>query len=271
MNMRRGRKSLNKSDLSSKRRRKNRGKSIFYLVVLVLVVGGIISLMRIDFWKIKEVKVGETKRVDGVAISEIANQQMAGVYWGIFPKNNFLIYPKESIEKEILKTEPAALSVVVNAELDHTLTIEVKERLAVALWCRNATCYFMDEEGVIFAPGLDNSGLLKYYGVVEGNPLGKKFGDENKEFFRELRGFVANMKGLGLEAVAVRIANKDSAQMDFGDGSYLVFLSYEKDKPALFEDIELFINDLRAKNGGTIPAFEYIDARYGNKIFFKTK
>jgi hypothetical protein len=124
----------------------------------------------------------------------------------------------------------------------------------------------MDQSGVIFAPA-ENSDLLKYYGIVEGNPLGKRFGEE--EFLPELSNFVAKMKKLGLEAVVVEIIDKGRAQIDFKDNSYLLFLPFEKDKQRLFADIELFANDLRAKNGGVMPSFEYIDARYGNKIFYK--
>ena len=266
--------SLNKHDLSSKRRRKKRGKGFFYLVLLGLVAIGVVFLMRIDFWKITEVKVGEAKQVDEAGILEIAKKQIVGTYLGIFPRNNFLIYPKGEIEKEIMDSEPAVLSVTMKAELDHILTILIKERLASALWCKKSgECYFMDKKGIIFAPAispsLDNRKLFKYYGIAEGNPLGRQFGEE--KFFPELAQFVKKVKDLGLQISAAEVVSADRAQIDFEDNSYLIFPPYEKDKAALFENIEIFINDLKSKNDGQMPLLEYIDARYGNKIFYKIK
>ena len=235
-----------------------------------MVCMGIVFLMRLDFWKIKEIKVGETERVNKVTVSEIAKKQIDGMYWKIFPKNNLLIYPKEAIKKEILNMEPVALAVKVNANLDHTLKINVKERLATALWCKKTEeCYFVDETGIVFAPAGDRGKFVKYYGIITDSPLGKRFGEPN--FLTELFDFANKIKELGLLPVKVDIIDKDQGRMYFEDESSLLFLPYEKNKKALFENIELFINDLRAKNGGLLPAFEYIDARYGNKIFFKTK
>ncbi|MEK9185321.1 MAG: hypothetical protein AAB863_00960, partial [Patescibacteria group bacterium] len=174
----RRRKTLNKHDLSSRRRRGKRGKWIFYLTVLAVVCVGIVFLMRLDFWKIKEIRVEGAESVNRVTVLEIARKQIDGIYWKIFPKNNFLINPKEAIEKEILNIEPAALAVKVNAELDQTLKIDVKERLATALWCkRTEECYFMDETGIVFAPAGGGSEFVKYYGIINNNPLGKRFGE----------------------------------------------------------------------------------------------
>lgn len=246
----------------------------------MVICVGIVFLMRLDFWKIKEVKVGETERVNRAVVLEIARKQIDGMYWKIFPKNNFLIYPKETIEKEILDREPAALAVKVNAELDHTLKLDVKERLAAALWCKKtedpsewtsvrAECYFMDERGIVFASAENNDEFLKYYGIIENDPLGKRFGEPN--FLPELSNFANKVKELGLLPAKVEVVDKDQGRMYFENDASILFLPYEKDKKTLFENIELFINDLRAKNEGLLPAFEYIDARYGNKIFFKTQ
>ncbi len=234
------------------------------------MAAGIIFLMRLDFWKIKEINIAGTERASATNIKKIVERQITGAYFGIFPRNNFLIYPKKAIEKEILDSLPVVHSTKANADLNNNIIIDVRERLAFALWCRGAEdCFLMDESGMIFASATDNNGkLLKYYGIVDGEPIGKKFGEE---FFPELSVFIGKMRGLGLQAVAVKVIDKTLAKIDFEDGSYLMFLPFEKNKEALFTNIELFVNNLRTKNGGSIPAFEYIDARYGNKIFFKIK
>lgn len=273
--MPRKRRSVNKNDLSKNRRRRKKSKLLFFVAALILVIVGTVILACLSELRIKEIKISGTSRTSSEKIEEVAKEKITGNYWGILPKSNFMIYPKSAMMKAILDSTPSILSVGVGTELDRNLYIEVKERLAEALWCDGlSACYFLDSEGIIFARSSNvTDRLMRYYGIVEGNPLQRskteRYGEEG--FFPELENFTKQISDLGLRVISVEVIGKERAEAYFKDNSYLIFLPYEKDKKNLFENIELFINDLKSKNNGLIPEFEYIDARYGNKIFYKLK
>jgi cell division septal protein FtsQ len=268
--MGRKRKPLNKNDLSSRRRKKKGSKVYLYLFGLVILIGGIVFLLRLPALKIKEVKITDTKRVSASTVEKIVRDQIAASYLWVLPKDNYMMYPKKKIREEIMSTLPVALTVKVDAGIDRVLTVSISERLSSALWCRTSSdCFLMDASGVIFTKANSNDELLRYYGIVEGSPLGKRYGEEG--FFQSISQFVDKMSELGLRPSSVKVLSNDKAEMYLTGGSYIIFPPNEKNKDTLFADIELFINDLRSKNSGTLPEFEYIDARYGNKIFYKIK
>src|SRR6185436_6936620 len=80
-----------------------------------------------------------------------------------------------------------------------------------ALWC-GISCYFMDENGFIFAPASngEQAGFIKYRGLVSGQAVNKTFGEGN--FFQSLVNFVAALKSFGLEITSVNILAKDDAE-----------------------------------------------------------
>ncbi|HEY4515657.1 MAG TPA: hypothetical protein VJH67_00495 [Candidatus Paceibacterota bacterium] len=271
--MRKKGRTVNKNDLSRKRRHKRKSK--FYLVmgVLFLFLAGIVLLARLPALQIKEIKISETKRVPSSVLKEIVQSHIKGNYFGIFPKSNFMLYPKNDIKEEIMTKLPALLEAEVDTEIDRNLYIRVNERLASALWCSSSSnCFYMDEQGFIFARAMNMDGLMKYYGLVDqggSSILGKSYGEVG--FFSELRKFTENVESLGFRLERVNVVSESRAELHFSTGSYLLFLPDDKNKEELFGNIKLFIENSKASNGGVIPPFEYIDARYGNKIFFKVK
>src|SRR3989344_5157836 len=100
---------INKSDLSRKRRRKRKGKFYFLIGMLIFVLGGVVVVARLPAFQIKEIKVSETKRIQASVLSQIAEGELEGNYLYIFPRRNFMLYPKKLIGDKISKELPAVL------------------------------------------------------------------------------------------------------------------------------------------------------------------
>lgn len=262
-------KALHKNDLSSKRRRKKKGKLFFIAITPLLIAVALTFLMRLDNLQVRNVQITETKRIPKETLEQIAKKELSGMYFGFLPRSNFLIYPKDKIESEIMNSSPAILSAKVSTLLDLSIKIDVKERLFSAFWCDvSERCYLMDENGIVFGNAEESEGL-KFYGIIEGSPLSKKYGDQN--FFQTLYNFTEHVTDLGLRPTKVKVLSAEQANIFFDDNSYLTINPGEKNKETLYNNLLLFINDQKNKNGGIMPKFQYIDARYGNKIFFKTE
>lgn len=270
-------KSLSKSDLSSNRRKKRSRKTTLLVFAVVLFLGGLGASVRAEIFRIKDVVVGGVTGEVQARIGEIAKENLVGNKLFVLPKNGALFYPKEQIASSIAGAFPELESVKLKAGIDGTLYIEAKEKTEEFVWCSALNvCYSMDSTGFIFENSnltLDSIQGTVFRGLIVGEPIGKTFGSEGAGFAGSLASFAGKLGLLGLNVKEVRVVDSTYAEAEVSQGFIIKFdpreVSLGTNTETLFENLKIFITDLKAKNSGSIPELIYIDARYGNKIFYK--
>lgn len=266
--------------------------AIFCICALVALVAWIISLPSMA---IKKVVVVGNANVTSEEIQRISDDILNSKYLGVFSKRNAFLYPRRTIEATLIETYPRISAVGIETESFEILNIKVKERVAVSVWCAAVQCYLVDENGYIFAeyhqsrsdglaiPGVeakvtpvDYEKLPKLYGgdqFVGPEPIGKSI--FNKKLYLNLRNTITELQKSGLEIASVHVYSRDEIVFEVNAGGKLIFSDR---KP--FEDS---LDDLRASLKSSVfvgttsssskivlpPRFEYIDVRFGNKVFYK--
>src|SRR3990167_11487954 len=126
-----------------------RGASIAILVTLVLSFGGWYLWNRPTFALTKILIMG-TERVSREQINKVADNVLAGQYWGLWRRRVNWFYPRTAL-LIALRREFPELATIEAANLSFgTLRINVAERQPAALWC-GEKCYFMDNTGLLYA------------------------------------------------------------------------------------------------------------------------
>jgi len=125
-------------------------------------------LSQIDRFLIKKIKISGERTISRAVLANQIKPRLEGRYFGLFPKNNAFIYGRRGmidfLKTNILKIEEAEVS------LDdlNTLSINITERQARLLWCKNdpKTCYYADGNGLIFdrAPHFSDGVFLRFEG-----------------------------------------------------------------------------------------------------------
>jgi cell division septal protein FtsQ len=260
----------NKFDLSTKRRKKKSRKVYLYGFLFLLVAGGLAALANAPFLNLSGVQITGTEGSEAERIKSLANALIADKYYKIIPKSNIIVYPRDEIKKETLEKFPSVKNATIKTSLQGELLIEVEKREFKSLWCSTSNkCYLVDQSGLVFAPasGDELQGYLRLEGMIAGDPIGKTYGTPQLyEFFLSLG---KQLEDLGLRPEKIKYYTQDKAEAVMGD-SRVIFIPDLNQAEELFSNLSLFVNDLKAKKG-ELPAFEYIDARYGNKIFYKLK
>lgn len=258
-------KGKNKFDLSSKRRKKKSGKFLLCFFLLIFLLGGLVALAYAPFLNLKGVQVTGTEGKEAEKIGNLASAVIADKYYKIIPKSNIIIYPRDTIKNDVLRQFPSVKNATVKTSLQGKLLVEVEKREFKSLWCSvSDRCYLVDQGGLVFAEAQGNEleGYLRLEGMLGGDPVGKTFGALGQyEFFLN---FAKQLEELGLRPERMKYYTQDKAEALIGD-SRIIFLPDPKQADELFANLSVFVNDLKVKN------FEYIDARYGNKIFYKIK
>ncbi len=272
-----------------KRRRRKRIKYGIFLLAFVIFVGVVSYISHLPKVRISEVELRGGLLVTPKEIKEEALDYMRGSYFWLFPKNNSFLYPQNSLEKNLSDKFKRIETINVSLEGLNKLVVEITERKPVAIWCRENTrqvstttdslkedkeqCYFIDLFSTIFAeaPNFSGDAYFKYYGLVTKEfPIGERFIASSTQF-TEINGFIDAVKKLNIRPSYLLGKGEDEYSLVlFGGGE--IYFDVKKSLSLAYNNLETLLKspDLRTGNTGTLPV-EYIDLRYGNKLFYKLK
>lgn len=300
---------LRSQKITKKRRTRTLRLFIFYIVICLLFIGGIVAATHLQAMRIQIIEVEGNQVVPSAQLLEQAQTLIEGRYAYLIPKNNIMLYPAREIEASLKKEFPRISTVVVHAISLTKIQISIAERKPKSLWCKKVDletdvdvstdsgerCYFIDNEGYIFslAPDFQGNSYLKFYGnpvvatsseMLE-NPIGSQV--LSSSTYAELILLSDNIQKANLPIAYITLEDKHNFSVRLVNNGKILF-SDEKSLQIAYENLivalqsEVFMNPSskpRSKNVAStsettiknLAQFDYIDTRFGNKIFFKLR
>jgi cell division septal protein FtsQ len=260
---------LPESRLRARRKRRRARLAIvaggFFALLLIILVG----VSHLPFLQVREVLVAGATTVATSSVEEYVHEQIAGMYVFVFPKRNIFLYPQSAIAAGLLQKFPELRAVDVRAENFHTIAAEVVEREPKSRWCTDDVCYLMDQSGVIYASALGADAYVAYRGKTVGDLLPKQYLEP--EMFEALSALVdaLSQKPEAGRIVEVLVDNNNDAVATFESGFRLKFALGD----AAGDVFERFTLALTAEPfvANTPADFEYLDLRFGDKLYYKLK
>ena len=269
---------LPESRLRLRKRRRRLRLTAAAIVFLLLVLSGLVGLTYWPALRIADVAVSGTSTLSSSTLEAFVRERLAGDYWYILPKSNIFLYPKAHIEKDILSAYPVLASADVHAADFHTVEVGVIERQPRALWCSD-TCYFMDENGVVYgeAPIFSEPVYTVYVGsTTPSTSSGQASGAPPWHYltptkFQALLALVdAVIQKLSGEVLADVSINADNdVGMRFAGGFVLKFALHEE-RGDTFERLTLALT-AEPFVSHKLVEFEYLDLRFGDKLYYKLR
>ena len=274
-----------------KQRRKVAFKKFsWYLLLFLAVFALVVYLSHLKRLNISDIEITGNKIVNTDAIKATVQEQIGGKYLGLFPKTNILFYPENSIKNALQNKFARLEDINLSIKNDKTLAISLTERTAKYTWCGNAPtvgvpqsggtsdvgCYFMDENGYIFdeAPYFSGEVYFKFYGETSAaTPLGSYYSKQN---FQQLLSFKDGLVTFGLKPVALYITYDGEIKFILSGGTATtlgpeIILNNDSDFQKVAENLEtaLTTEPLQTEFKNKYSALQYIDLRFGNKVYYK--
>jgi len=261
---------LNSREFYEKKKRKRRIQIIFLSVAFISVVSLFVYFSRQEQFLIVEVAVLGENVVDKEEITKVTQRLLAGYYLWIIPRANVFIYPSRAIERSLLKEFPRLKSVEVDLGESQRLLVTVEERVPFALYCRSTSeCFFLDEEGLIFAlaPSF-SSGVYFIYTTEDSleDPVGERI--VPIEEFEKLSEFIETLAVLNIYPVGFE-ASRGEYRLLLPTGGRVLWRR-DGDLTLIYANLEAFLsnNAIRAQSD-FLDKVLYLDLRTDNKVFYK--
>lgn len=279
---------LRTTDRARRRRNFRVIKIVGGVSLVVLLFVGLSYISRASVFSIKNIAVSGNITATSPDIEENVNSALAGAYFRIFSKRNIFIYPRAVVRESILKNFTRTKDVKVSFKDFNTISVEISEYAPFAEWCGEKTllkaasspsCYFMDDSGYIFAsaPTFTGNVYLVYYGKLpqslsssSESVIGKSFLPQ--KIFSNVSIFAGNLKSFGLPPRDITRDENGDYTARLLSGARILF-SESEDLATTSENLLTIIGSgkIPLKDQKFLSNLDYLDLRYGNKIFYKLR
>ena len=273
-----------------RRRRVLIWRLVITLVILGGLLGGLVVFLRLPVLAIKNIEVQGASALDKAELAAVAESVLQNNFTGLFPRKNFLIYPRRQIKEILSERFQRIEQMSLKVEEDNILVVEIKERQGEYLWCGleplepdpSGECFFTDAQGYIFdqAPYFSGNVYFKIYGPpAQAGPLYNSLATSHigsqvfpPEDFIRLMEFKHRMETLRLAPVYFWIKQEGECVARGSAGFEIFFLctgNLEETAENLSAALqaEPFAPDYEKR----LPDLLYLDLRHDNKVFFKLK
>src|SRR3989344_2150178 len=271
---------LPESRLRLRKRRRRVRITIVLAAGILLLLSGAVGLAYLPALQISAVQVEGAQTVSSSAVEAFVRERLEGSYAYTLPKTNIFLYPKRSIARALVAAYPQFASVDVHAVDFHTIAVEIVEREPRALWCWDH-CYLMDENGVVYGEAPVFSAPV--YTTYQGTTTLLRQGSAGQAGERLPKQFLAPGEVLPLSALVDAIMQKipderlqeagvdtqSDVQMYFV-GGFIVRFALRDEGGDVFERFTLALSSAPFKDK-PLSGFEYLDLRFGDKLYYKEK
>lgn len=251
--------------LTSRQMRKRRSMLRFFVAAILLLMasGGAVAAFYYEKWRVAEIAVVGNNMISREAITGFVRSFIDQKVFIVFPGDNILLVRKDRLTAGLAQAFPRFKEIIVSREGLNKLSIGVVEREAWGSYCLEQICYLIDKDGIIFAPSPAFEGNL-FMRITDQRGGGVRMGakvNANISFYDIKNKFEAVA---GSVAEIVLISNNEWRVVMVGGWQAIV--NEETDLAAAIKNLRVTLAELgqvKLKN------LEYIDLRFGKKIFYK--
>lgn len=270
--------------MKKKKRQESGKKALLVLPLILFLLGALVYLSRWERINIHTVEVSGINAADEGIVKEMVEEKMSGYYLFFVPKTNFLLFPKKSIERELSSSFKRFTDIEMDVVGATRLDISLSEREARYLWCGESipvgkdpsNCYFMDETGYVFeeAPYFSGDVYFKFFGEIEDeSPLGSFF---LPGLFEKVDSLRKTIEYMDIEVVSFSSLKNQDMEFVLASNSSpapVIKFRFNADFEKLSENLEtaLSTEPLSGEFKEKYNKLEYIDLRFGNKVYYRFK
>jgi hypothetical protein len=241
------------------------------------VVAVSIYTLRYPGWQINDIQVSGNRTILSKDIESVIFREIAGGYASIIPRSSFFLTRGEAVGRVLKKNFPRISEVNIVRNFPNQIRVAIYERSAWAILCNDGLtpeensdiqCVYIDSEGLALDEAPNSFGSLVVKIKTDFALL--KVGEYVLEPARAIRIYSLGEKIealLSAEIIAYEIFSvlPREMRMRTSEGFSLIVL-LEDDPPEIIRVLKSVLEEEIKERRSRL---DYIDLRFGNKVFFK--
>lgn len=256
---------------------------------VVCCAAGALYVLHAPWMRVRAVEVSGAVTIAPEAIRAVAESYMAGSYAHVLPKNSILLIAERVIEESLRRSFPLIDSVVVSVHFPDHMRVSLRERVLFGILCNDTfepvfaggatstpsspyerECGYIDAKGFVYDTAPPSSGFLITKVMIDAPriPVGSRLIDEDVMVrITQLADALATESGIHTVGFSLRERVPSEIRAITKDGFFLIF---RKDADFVHAGRVLkavLEHDIRSRS----KKLEYVDLRFGNKVFYKFK
>ena len=249
------------------------------VVPIILLAISIVLFFRHVFI-LRVISITGAENISRDHVQALVDEKLYGDYLWFFPRRNALLYPKSEIATALTAEFPQLSSVGVSLIYPLNLSLTLTERSPLFSYCGAEQvserplrgCFLVDETGYVYSKSITlDSPYPELYAPLraEGEPL--------RNFVLSADDF-KNLKALTLYVITSHIAPRvieispdRSAEISTNVGWKIKFL-LDDSADMLAKNLSAALSsDVFSKDPDALASLDYLDLRFGNKVYYKWK
>ncbi len=248
---------------------------LFYFLLFVFIAVAGYVLLFSPYLKIQTILMHGIKELDYEAVMAKTTSIIQGKYLKLIPKDNYFLVSKRKIIKSLMEEFKKIKSVETKKTFPVAISIEIKERDSLILWCSGGPCYIIDESGFAYtssdldAPEVAQNNLIQ---IIDTSAHPAEIGEKilNEEYVSYLLTLREKIKKSDLKVseqwhTPSRMA--DEVEIETSEG-WRIYFSNKINPDRALRTLKTFLDE---EIGNKKEKLEYVDLRIENKVFYRLK
>lgn len=233
---------------------------------------------------IQSLRIHGAEAVAASDIERVVREYMSEWVWGLFPRSNYALFSSDEVSKRITKAFLRVSEAHVEKTFPDLADVTIRERTPWGIVCEGTTnariasstiesdqwpvCAYVDQSGFAYeySPMLFGALTKKIFLGDADVAVGESaVPDERLRMYDDFRDHFSRF-ALPVTAMVMTKENPRDVHMYVGDWYILV------DRDSRAKDVAKVLRPLLERElSGKMSRIDYIDLRFGNKVFYKLK
>ena len=247
-------------------------KLTFLFLIPLFIFVSLIALFYVPYFRIKKISIEGNSSIDQEKITAEISNYFKDKQFKIFPRDNFFIMPKKEIINSLLEKFPRLKTISLSKNFPDAISVKVEERNNEALFCfknKDEGCAFIDQDGFVFdkAPYFSAGVYLTFLEEATPTvPSGLNFQVISEEQFKKIIDFKNLLTEENIKILQIIIKKEGIYELQTNE-SWSILLNEKNDSQLTYQNLKTTLDQIKDKRKN----LDYIDLRFGNKVFYKFK
>lgn len=234
-----------------------------------------VAFFRLPPLQIREIKISGLQSFETRVVEERVASHLDGAYFAFLPRRSYFLADAEGLASALRREFPQMEQILAVKRFPNALHVAVIERSLWGIFCNAAEkappyCVYIDPTGFAYDEAPQVEGALILGVERDGEP--PAVGDiaverATMDRLRLLKDALAKLDDLAVTGFGLKTRVPGEIRVKTGEGFVLIF-SRDDDFARTADVLKRVLNEeIKEKRG----RLEYVDLRFGNKVFYKLK